>query len=630
MTEENTAQYDIALPPGFQLGEYIIRQVIGQGGFGITYLAFNEDLQVNVVIKENMPTMFAGRNPQTGEVFPVTRAGADVTDYYEWALKRFREEAQTLAKLKHRNIVRVMRVFKALGTVYYVMPYVGGASLNDLTENQDPFSPTRLNHLLCVLLDALRHVHGKGLLHRDIKPSNILIDDEGEPILIDFGAARQLSQHSQTVIESPGYTPFEQLQTHGNVGPWTDLYALGCTMYRVITGKHPMRSTDRIIDDPQPRLADNADLCSQYSKSFLSGIDKAMSLKVSERWQTAEDWLQAIAHGKEPQTLGSESVQESPSDAGKQYVLGLRYLYGAGVKQNLPEAAKWIASAAGQGHFLAQYSLGCLYEHGYGLAQDPNQASAWIMRASNLAASDQSVRQEYQQALEWICAAAEQGDMDAQFILGCAYSDALGVSRDDQKAVLWYRKAADQGHPWGQLCLGGMYAEGRGVAQDDCQAIAWFKKSAEQGNAKALHYLSWMKEAGRGVVSVPPSPIAPHPIAEGSSPTTHTPPSSPTPQEEHHSTASRTLLYLGGGIGGGIGGGLALFIGLNTVGESTAYKYMFLGAIIGANLFLSVYKKIQKAFKNSAASLIIGLFAGGISVILVVLLTTFIFISLAR
>ena len=149
--QDNAAdQSKITLPPGFELGNFLIRQVIGHGGFAFTYLAYDRELNLNVVIKENMPTMFAGRDSSTGRVFPLDQGNA--TEDYAWALKRFREEAQTISKLNHPNIVHVIRVFKALGTAYYVMPYVGGKSLDKVEAEEGPVPETRLRPLLLSLI----------------------------------------------------------------------------------------------------------------------------------------------------------------------------------------------------------------------------------------------------------------------------------------------------------------------------------------------------------------------------------------------------------------------------------------------------------------------------------------------
>lgn len=290
MTQANTG-HECALPPGFELGNYTLQQAIRRTGFGITYLAYDGSLRAKVLIQESLPIGYAVRCPETLCVSPIS----EDPNVFEWATERFLMGAHTLSLLRHRNITQILRVFKALGTVYYVLPYAGGNFLDKVVEQQGPLQEKCLCALLDSLLNALQYLHGKGLLHRDIKPANILVDDEGEPILIDFETARQIDQQPHTVIQTPGYTPFEQLQSHGNVGPWSDIYALGGTMYKLMTGNTPMRSEDRVAQDTQPRLADNAALGQRYSRTLLAGIDKALAFNPAERWQTAEEWRRIIA-----------------------------------------------------------------------------------------------------------------------------------------------------------------------------------------------------------------------------------------------------------------------------------------------------------------------------------------------
>lgn len=295
MTQQETTYNELALPPGFVLGDYIIRHVLGNGGFGITYLASDRKRGEKVVIKENLPPMFAVRRPQDRWVTAISRENDD----FAWTLNRFIQEAEMLTKLSHRNIVRVTRVFQALGTAYYVMPYVGGRSLDDILKVEGPMPEKSLRPLLHTLLETLSYIHGKNILHRDIKPSNIMISETGIPFIIDFGMARNLNRHSQTVIESPGYTPFEQMQTHGTIGPWSDVYALGGTMYKLITGTTPMRSTDRVGHDTLPRLSDTPSLCRRYSRHLLGSIDRALAIDIRQRWRTAEEWMQALTAKRE-------------------------------------------------------------------------------------------------------------------------------------------------------------------------------------------------------------------------------------------------------------------------------------------------------------------------------------------
>jgi serine/threonine protein kinase len=287
-----------ALPQGTHLHEFIIERVLGSGGFGITYLASDTSLGRQVVIKENLPTQFVWRETATGTVRPRHTSGGD-TDDFEWSMKNFLREAETLATLDHPGIVRVLRKFEANGTAYFVMPFVQGVAFDQLIaqrqEKNQPFNEEELRGLLERMLDALGYLHDRGIYHRDIKPANLLITMGGIPTLIDFGSARQrLSERSMTVIESAGYTPFEQLQSRGNVGPWSDLYALGCTLCKAITGVTPPKAADRMISDPWTGLAADNPALSPFSDWFLQAIDRSMAVNPSQRWQDARQWREFL------------------------------------------------------------------------------------------------------------------------------------------------------------------------------------------------------------------------------------------------------------------------------------------------------------------------------------------------
>lgn len=289
---ENQSESVERLARGTKLGAYSILKTIGQGGFGITYLAERESDGAQVVIKENLPFQFCYRNAADSTVVSRPSSGED----FQWALKRFVEEAQLLAKLSHPGIVQVLQAFKALGTAYYVMPFVGGSSLDKAAKPTGRDLYLYVRNVLCKMLDALDYLHQHNLLHRDIKPGNILMTEDGNPVLIDFGTARALvSECSQTRIESPGYTPFEQVQSKGNTGAWTDLYALGASCYKIITGQTPPPSVDRIGGAPDfQTLGQRAKEFPAFPPAFLKGIDKAMEVFVHNRWQTAREWLDAV------------------------------------------------------------------------------------------------------------------------------------------------------------------------------------------------------------------------------------------------------------------------------------------------------------------------------------------------
>jgi serine/threonine protein kinase len=213
MSGDSTPSTGQALPAGTRLEEFEVEQVLGTGGFGITYLARDTSLGRKVVIKENLPSAFAFRDTASGTV----RCRSDLAedeDSFRWSMENFLREAATLASLDHPVIMSVLRKFEANGTAYFVMPYVEGVALDAMQksrrEKSRVFSDDEIKGLLEHVLDALEYLHGRRIYHRDIKPGNILVTKQGVPLLIDFGSARQqLSERSMTVIESAGYTPFE-------------------------------------------------------------------------------------------------------------------------------------------------------------------------------------------------------------------------------------------------------------------------------------------------------------------------------------------------------------------------------------------------------------------------------------
>ena len=302
----------IALPPDIELGHYRIIRKIGKGGFGITYLATDTLTNEQVVIKENMPAFYAYRNEKTLKIYPFDAEGS--AKNYRHLLTRFVEEARILARLDHPNIVRVHNAFEALGTAYYVMPYIPGKELHKVTP--DVVDEAWLTPILRALLKALDYLHAKGLLHRDIKPGNILLQEDDTPILIDFGTARALNtDHSATMVNTPGYTPLEQITPHGKHGPWTDIYALGATCYRIITGQLPPDAVARIDGDPLYHpLSTQAELRERFSEKLLKSIDKALSMKETDRWQTATDWLNMLPEEENEQHTRLVSVKIISSD----------------------------------------------------------------------------------------------------------------------------------------------------------------------------------------------------------------------------------------------------------------------------------------------------------------------------
>lgn len=294
--------YRNALPLQARLQEYRLLQVLGAGGFGITYLAQDTHLDKPVAIKEYLPSELAMRAPD-GVVAPLA---TDKEPGYRWGLDRFLLEARTLAKFSHPGIVRVLRYFEANGTAYMVMEYEKGEPLKNLFILSPQLPEAELKRLMAPLLEGLREVHAAGFLHRDIKPDNIFVRADGRPVLIDFGAARNAlggETRSLTAVLTPGFAPLEQYSGEGRQGPWTDLYAMGGVLYRAVTDRNPPDAVARIREDTLG--AGLAAVKGKYSDAFLRAIEWAMALDEKQRPQSIEDWRRALFEGAPPSPVAS-------------------------------------------------------------------------------------------------------------------------------------------------------------------------------------------------------------------------------------------------------------------------------------------------------------------------------------
>ena len=244
-----------ALPKGHRIEEYEIVRVLGAGGFGITYLAFDHNLDGPVALKEYFPREHAGRK-SNGSVAALSAAGS--REIFAWGRDRFIEEARGLHKVSHPNVVRVLRYLESQGTVYIVMEYVEGESLTAVLEERGALAAAEWRPWLEALLNGLAHVHAQGYLHRDITPANIVIRAaNGEPVLIDFGSARMAaSERTHTQVLTPAYAPIEQHTSEATQGPFTDIYSLAAVSYRALTGELPPSAPDRMLDDRYEPLAE--------------------------------------------------------------------------------------------------------------------------------------------------------------------------------------------------------------------------------------------------------------------------------------------------------------------------------------------------------------------------------------
>jgi len=294
------------LPLGTRLRDYEITGLIGEGGFGIVYLAWDHSLQRKVAIKEYMPASMAARVNGSSAIVVKSERHLDT---FRAGLKSFVNEARLLARFDHASLVKVYRFWEENGTAYMVMPYYEGPTLKAaLAELGRAPTELELRAWLKPLLDALAVMHAAQCYHRDISPDNILLTPRG-PLLLDFGAARRVigdMTHAITVVLKPGYAPIEQ---YGDVatmaqGAWTDLYALACVVYYAIAGKTPTSSVERLMDDRVEPLAVFA--AGRYSDAFLHAIDAALAVRPADRPQSERQFRALLDAGLPPQAANDE------------------------------------------------------------------------------------------------------------------------------------------------------------------------------------------------------------------------------------------------------------------------------------------------------------------------------------
>lgn len=283
----------VHLVPGSILqSRYEVGKLLGQGGFGATYLGWDDRLQVKVAIKEFYPANLISRVPGGSKVVPFSDVHAEG---FTIGLKKFLEEARLLARLREiKEIVGVQDFFEANDTAYLIMELLQGRTLKKyVSENGGPLDPRRAVSILTPIMKALHSVHEMGLIHRDVAPDNIFITSTGERKLLDFGAARHAAGQAAnlTVILKPGYAPPEQYSHEGLQGPWTDVYAMCATLYVVICGKTPPDATTRFMNDRVPKLADyNVQAPPAFEKALLAGL----AMRHNERPQTMKDLQRSL------------------------------------------------------------------------------------------------------------------------------------------------------------------------------------------------------------------------------------------------------------------------------------------------------------------------------------------------
>ncbi len=477
----------------FLHGTYRIDRYLSSGGFGNTYVATNIQFGEQYAIKE---FFMRGISQRDNNNTTVSVSNTDNRDTFASQLEKFKKEARRLRKLNNEHIVRVHDLFEENGTAYYVMDYIDGENLSDrLRRTGKPLSEAEVMQLLPQILDALQAAHKEGILHLDLKPANIMVDRQGVVKLIDFGASKQQSAQggattSTAVSYTNGYAPREQMEQNlEKFGPWTDFYALGATLYNLITNKKPPLPSD--IDDdssvdkhlalPMPAS------CIETLRKFVLCLLQTDRGKRPQSDDDIYDYRKKIETDeklldtqleKDNTLLVNQNATEHTSfahcpfnellekavngDDEAQFELGSRYFKGVGVKKDYKLAVKWFEKSAISCNPHAECSLAFCYYNGDG------------------------IKKNYKEALSWFIKAAEQGDAEAQNQIGVIFTKGKGVRKDLEQARLWFIKSSKNGFK---------KAEENLIKLDDLQ-IPFIKrhniKRVGKGEKKILELFLWI------------------------------------------------------------------------------------------------------------------------------------------
>ena len=358
------------------IGRYTIEGVLGQGGFGITYLGMDELHEKPVAIKEFFPQGIVMRNIEYQDTVTVTFVGEK--DNYEKGKERFLKEARTMAKFsKDKGIVKALDFFEINNTAYIVMEYLEGVTLKQYLRENKRIDAEDLVELLVPLIESLDEIHSQGLIHRDISPDNIMVLPDGRIKLMDFGAARdytEFGEKSLSIVLKPGYAPPEQYQTHGVQGPWTDIYALCATMYKCITGENPPDAIERVMDDHLKKIsAFGIPVLPQIEEAIIKG----MSVAANDRYQNVGDFCEDLYGGYEERSVSGaeENQSQVETESAEQSVEAKTDM----LKDEVPQGKYSTTEAVQESEKLISKEL----SENAGLTSEENEAEAGIESETN-------------------------------------------------------------------------------------------------------------------------------------------------------------------------------------------------------------------------------------------------------
>jgi serine/threonine protein kinase/tetratricopeptide (TPR) repeat protein len=477
-----------ALPAGYKLHWYEIQRVLGKGGFGITYLAFDSNLAQQVAIKEYFPGQLAARD-QTR----VSAISENHQEDYAWGLSRFVSEAQTLAQFRHPAIVPVYTTFSENLTAYMVMEYITGESCGDVFRHGKYMSEDWLLNFLESILGGLRLIHERGFIHRDIKPDNISLRDDQSPVLLDFGSARMAVEsktQSLTALVTPGFAPFEQYHTDdqaGRQGPWTDIYSLAATCYVGIAQTRRLpdalaRINAMLTDKPDPLTPAVQIGEGRFSEALLSALDAALRIQPGDRPQSVDEWLAMLPLKTVDRSSPTSETGRRPGTSARDIAHDQVTAFGENDTTHLaPEAVAIARGASGEhGNAGRRFRVGPWIAAGAGVVALAAAGSAYFLLSRETTVP---VRPPIATAGKVPAAAGPSEEEDAAIsvrdtqieaflaLAKAAVLDGRLVKPQERNALSFYRQALEL-DPQNQRALKGIVNVMDGVATSARRAIA--------------------------------------------------------------------------------------------------------------------------------------------------------------
>lgn len=524
-----------------QGGKYKIEKVLGQGGFGITYLATQELLDRKVCIKEFFYKEYCERNEATSHVSLGTQSNYEIVERF---MQKFLKEARTISQLDHRNIIKIHDIFKENNTAYYVMDYVEGESLNDMVNRRGALPEKEAVAYIERVADALKYLHQRNINHLDIKPSNIMIrKGDYRVILIDFGLSKQYDEQGSQTSTTPvgishGYAPMEQYKQGGvsTFSPQTDIYALGATLYKLITGNTPPSAMD-VLDEGLPSLPFSV------TASVAEAIKNAMQPRKVDRPENISEFVAGLCISspntsynqlekrvQQNQYIVEETkILDYPNVENKEYK-NCTEEESLKIDDNSEENAKnnntnkivrvlycviaciivyYVLLEAEVGSENSNTTIQTPAKSAQELYQEAlkydyanyDKAIPLLVDASELGYADASlylgwcyengkgVAKNVTEAFDWYLKAVKQGSIAAEYYVGFCYYEGIGVNKNLDEAIKHWRIGAEKNNEHAQYCLGICYYNGEGVTKDVVKAKEWFEKAASQGNEGAKKFL---------------------------------------------------------------------------------------------------------------------------------------------